>query len=264
MGDLGQLLPDGTLVHLGRRDFQVKVRGFRVELEEIEMTLREHPGIRAAAAVARPDARGETALTAYVVVKAPPGPDGAALRRYLGERLPSHMVPRAIVTLDALPTTVTGKVDRQALPDPDPRAGRPAPVPPRSPVEERVATIWGQVLGVEGVGVDDDFLELGGSSLLATRVVSRVLADLRIDVSVGALLAAPTVAEMAVVITTELAGRLPTGLLADVVDSTGPGGEARHRSARALSPAAPRDRRGACDILPPSPGHSPAPTRRLP
>ena len=209
MGDLGQYLPDGSLVHLGRRDFQVKIRGFRVEVEEIELTLREHPGVRAAAVVARPDARGEPALTGYVVATAPPGPGAAELRRYLGERLPSHMVPRAIVTLDALPTTVGGKIDRRALPEPDPLPARPAPIAPRSPVEERVAAIWAAVLGVEAVGVHDDFLELGGTSLLATRVVSRLLADLRIDVSAAALLAAPTVAEMAMVVTTELAGRLP-------------------------------------------------------
>ena len=216
MGDLGRFLPDGSLVHLGRRDRQVKVRGHRVELEEIEATLREHPGLKSVAVVAHPDARGDTALTGYVVA---PAPDGALLRRFLADRLPGHMVPSVIVEVPEMPMTGAGKIDRLALLA---NSGRPAPrrasTAPRPVFVERVAAIWAAVLGLDAVGVDEDFLELGGNSLLATRVVSRVLEDLDVDLSVAALLAAPTVAEMALVITTQLASRLSPDNLSELMD----------------------------------------------
>lgn len=218
-GDLGQLLPDGALVHLGRRDFQVKVRGFRVELPEVEQALREHPAVSAAVVVARPDARGETALTAYVVPAARPGPGAAELGRFLRGRLPGSMVPSAIVELDALPLTGAGKIDRGALPAPV--APPPASVGPRTPLEERVAAIWADVLGLPAVGVEDGFLDLGGNSLLAARVVNRVLQELHSDVPAAALLAAHTVASMAIAITAHLARRLPPHLLATLAPDAG-------------------------------------------
>jgi hypothetical protein len=161
--------------------------------------------------VARPDARGETALTGYVVPDAPPGPGETALRRFLAERLPGHMVPGSIVALDALPMTGAGKIDRVALLE-APATTTRARIAPRSPIETRIAAMWAAVLGVDEVGVEDDFLELGGNSLLATRVVTRVLQDLGVDVPVGPLLSAATVADMALVIVTELAGRAPGSL----------------------------------------------------
>ena len=223
MGDLGRFLPDGSLVHLGRRDRQVKVRGHRVELEEIEAALREHPGLKSVAVVAHPDARGDTALTGYVVAAAPPAADGALLRRFLADRLPGHMVPSIIVEVPEMPMTGAGKIDRLALPIPGWLAPRRASTAPRTPVEERVAAIWAAVLGLDAVGVDEDFLELGGNSLLATRVVSRVLEDLDVGLSVAALLVAPTVAEMALVITTQLASRLSPDDLSEVMDDPASG-----------------------------------------
>jgi len=199
------------------------VRGHRVELEEIEAALREHPGLKSVAVVAHPDARGDTALTGYVVAAAPPAADGALLRRFLADRLPGHMVPSIIVEVPEMPMTGAGKIDRLALPNPGWLAPRRASTAPRTPVEERVAAIWAAVLGLDAVGVDEDFLELGGNSLLATRVVSRVLEDLDVDLSVAALLVAPTVGEMALVITTHLAGRLSPDNLSELMDDPASG-----------------------------------------
>lgn len=210
-GDLGRFLSDGSLVLLGRRDFQVKVRGHRVELEEVERALRGHEGIRAAAVVARADARNETALVGYVVPDEAPGPSVTALSLFLRERLPSHMIPAVIVAVEALPVTAAGKVDRRALPAPEPLLPSRALILPRTPIETRVAAIWADVLGVESVGVEDDFLTLGGDSLLATMVLARIAEEFGLGLSMAALLQAPTVAEMAVLIVADLMARLPEG-----------------------------------------------------
>ena len=175
-GDLARRLPDGSLEFLGRSDDQVKVRGFRIELGEIELVLREHPGVKAAAAVVREDAPGDRRLAAYVVPAGPQaGLDARGLRDWLRERLPEHMIPAAFVALDALPLSPSGKVDRRALPPPEAarEAGRRF-VAPRSPVEEAVAGIWAEVMKLERVGAEDDFFTLGGHSLLAMQVVSRL------------------------------------------------------------------------------------------
>jgi acyl carrier protein len=198
-------------VLLGRRDFQVKVRGYRVELEEVERALRGHAGIRAAAVVARADARNETALVGYVVAEEPPGPSVTALSLFLRDRLPSYMIPAVIVAVEALPVTAAGKVDRRALPDPGPLLSSQAPIPPRTPIEARVAAIWADVLGGESVGVEDDFLILGGNSLLATMVIARIVEEFGLGLSMAALLQVPTVAEMAVLIVADLMARLPEG-----------------------------------------------------
>lgn len=210
-GDLGRFLPDGSLVLLGRRDFQVKVRGHRVELEEVERALRGHEGIRAAAVVARADARNETALVGYIVPHEAPGPSVTALSLFLRERLPSHMIPAVIVAVEALPVTAAGKVDRRALPAPERLLPSRALILPRTPIETRVAAIWADVLGVESVGVEDDFLTLGGNSLLATMVIARIAEEFGLGLSMAALLQVPTVAEMAVLIVADLMARLPEG-----------------------------------------------------
>src|SRR5262249_1713877 len=177
-GDLARYLPDGTIEFLGRLDHQVKVRGFRIELGEIEAVLSQHPVVRAAAVVAR----GER-LAAYVV--AAPGADVMVsdLLNFLKQRLPQYMIPASFMLLDALPLTPNGKVDRQALPTPD--RARPeleeAFVAPRTPAEEVLAGIFSQVLGLNQVGVHDDFFDLGGHSLLATQVISRVQAALEVE-----------------------------------------------------------------------------------
>ncbi|MFL6196133.1 MAG: amino acid adenylation domain-containing protein [Thermoanaerobaculia bacterium] len=187
-GDLARHLPGGRLEVLGRLDHQVKVRGFRIELGEIEAVLAAQPGVRAAIVLAR-----EERLVAYLVGDAP----AEALRQGLRDQLPDYMVPAAFVTLPALPLTPNGKVDRKALPAPDGQAQAEGYVAPRTPVEEVVAGIWAEVLGLERVGVADHFFALGGHSLLATRVMSRLRAALGVEVPLRDLFAAPRLADFA-------------------------------------------------------------------
>jgi amino acid adenylation domain-containing protein len=183
----------GALEFLGRLDDQVKVRGYRVELGEIESLLGSHPAVRGCAAAVWPDPSGGNRIVAYVVPGEGPLPD---LRSFLLERLPAHMVPSGFVVLESLPLTPNGKVDRKALPAPE------APleedwVAPRDAVEETLARIWSEVLKIGPVSVHSNFFDLGGHSLLATQVVSRVRDELRVDLPVRILFEAPTVAGLA-------------------------------------------------------------------
>jgi len=190
---------DGELEYFGRTDFQVKIRGFRIELGEIETALRAHAALQDAVAIVREDVPGERRLVAYLVAaEGAEVPGAAELRAVLKERLPDYMVPSAFVALDALPRTPNGKVDRRALPVPDAAGGDADTfVAPRTPGEARLAAVFAEVLGVERVGVHDDFFVLGGHSLLAMRVVTRLREALGVDVPVRALFEAPTVAELA-------------------------------------------------------------------
>ncbi|SEH02588.1 amino acid adenylation domain-containing protein [Nonomuraea solani] len=187
-GDVARWLPSGEVQYLGRTDFQVKIRGQRVELGEIETLLTADPAVRAAVVVLR----GER-LVGYVV---PEGDDLPDLAAALRKRLPDHMVPSAWVRLDALPVTANGKLDRAALPDPG-DAGRAPYLPPRDPFEARLATLWEETLGVDAVGVHDDFFALGGHSLLALRLTMRLRKELGRDVPLSSVLTAPTVAQLA-------------------------------------------------------------------
>ncbi|HEV2149507.1 MAG TPA: amino acid adenylation domain-containing protein, partial [Longimicrobiaceae bacterium] len=195
-GDRARWLEDGELEFLGRIDHQVKVRGFRVEPGEVEAALLDHPGVRDAVVAARRDAPGETRLVGYFV-PAPSGPDAAALRAHLAERLPEHMVPAALVPLDALPLSPNGKVDRKALPAPDAAPAAGGYVAPRTPAEELLAGIWSAVLGAGRVGAHDGFFELGGHSLLAMRVASRVREAFGAELPLAAVFEARTLAELA-------------------------------------------------------------------
>ncbi len=175
-GDLARRLADGRLVILGRLDSQLKIRGFRIEPGEIEAVLAAHPMVAEAVVIA-PEGRrlGARRLVACIVPLAQPGPGSDELRRFLAQRLPEHMIPGRFVPFGSLPRTAHGKVDRRRLPGPEP--GRPelatAYVAPRSPVEETLAEIWGQVLGLKRVGADDNFFEIGGDSILSIQIVAR-------------------------------------------------------------------------------------------
>ncbi len=201
-GSLGRQLGDGCLEHLGRKDFHARIRGHGVELAEVERALVNLDQVREAAVIAPPGPSGESRLVAYVV----PAPGSelsvSALRAALGRHLPDYMIPAEFVPLSAFPLTPSNKVDRAALP----RAARTRPlidapfVPPRTPIETTLAGLWAEVLGLDRVGVHDPFVELGGDSLLAARVVSRAVDALGVDVPVGDLLDAHTVAAMALVV----------------------------------------------------------------
>jgi len=201
-GDLGRMLPDGCLLHLGRKDFQVKIKGYRIEIAEIEMALLDHVAIKEAVVRVWEGRPGDQRLVAYIVPAGQQVPTVTELRRFLSEALPNYMIPSIFVTLDALPLAPNRKVNRRALPAPGwsrPDLENPY-LAPRTPVEEGLAEIWAQVLDLDQVGITDDFFELGGDSLLATRVISRVIKTFRVKVLLRSLFKAPTVADMAVVI----------------------------------------------------------------
>ena len=200
-GDVGRMLVDGSIAHLGRKDFQVKVRGYRVEPAEVEGALRALSGVEHAAVMGRSDGQGGHRLVAYVVVS-DAAATAPALRQALRERMPDYLVPTRFVFLPALPLTPNGKLDRLSLPEPG--RGRPAldhaMRAPGTPLERALAAIWADVLEIDDIGVDDDFLELGGDSLRAMQLVSRVRQLSGVDVPVDALFDAPTVALMALAV----------------------------------------------------------------
>ncbi|MGB7946975.1 MAG: amino acid adenylation domain-containing protein, partial [Candidatus Binatia bacterium] len=198
-GDLGRYLFDGAIEFLGRIDDQVKIRGFRIEPGEIEFVLRQHPAVRETVVLAREDAAAGKLLVAYVVPKHDRISYTSELRSFLNEKLPEYMVPSVFVMLHALPLTANGKLDRRALPAPDPT--RPeleqAFVAPKTPVEEVLVGIWSEVLGIEQIGILDNLFELGVHSLLATAVISRVRNAFGVQLTLRSLFEAPTVAGLA-------------------------------------------------------------------
>src|SRR5581483_8263148 len=195
-GDRVRHQRDGRIEFLGRMDHQVKVRGFRVEVGEVEAALREHPLIREAVVEASREGVNSTRLIGYVVPEAGRSVKARELREYLKERLPEYMVPSLFMELEALPLNPSGKVDRRALPSLDHLvSGQETEMKlPQTMVEEVVAGIWAEVLGLEQVGVEENFFELGGHSLLATQMVSRVRQAFRAEVSLRWVFESPTVA----------------------------------------------------------------------
>ncbi|WP_457654564.1 non-ribosomal peptide synthetase [Rhodocaloribacter sp.] len=194
-GDLGRFLPNGDIVFLGRKDFQVKVRGHRIELGEVEAALRSHPAVREAAATVREDRPGDARLVAYAAGEV----RASTLRAHLRALLPAFMVPSDLVLLDALPRTPSGKVDRLALPVPGPASSGPerAYVPPRNEVERTLTELWAEVLGKARVGVEDNFFELGGHSLRAVEMLARVEERMGERLPLAAVFEAPTVGALA-------------------------------------------------------------------
>jgi amino acid adenylation domain-containing protein len=205
-GDVGRFRPDGVLEVLGRRDNQVKVRGVRVELGEVEAALLRHSDLREAAAVVR-EVGGDTVLVAYVAATRTPAPEPAALRSFLRQSLPEAMVPSLFVFLDTLPRTPNGKLDRRALPAPQEARRNEGPAAPRTPVEELLAGIWEEVLGVGPVGLGDDFFDLGGHSLLATQVTARIQDAFGVCFSLRTLFDHSTLERLAAAVEAGLADR---------------------------------------------------------
>jgi len=199
-GDLARFCADGTLAFVGRRDEQVKIRGYRIELGEVEARLAQHPKVSDAVATVAGRALGDTRLVAYVMPSASPPATPAELREFLGSHLPDFMVPTAFVTMDSFPRLPNGKVDRKRLPAPgreifavdDARY-----VAPRDGLEQQLAVIFGEILGLDRVGVHSDFFELGGDSLLAVQMLSRVRAVFGTSVSIRSFFSAPTVTRLA-------------------------------------------------------------------
>ncbi|WP_338910501.1 amino acid adenylation domain-containing protein [Mycetohabitans rhizoxinica] len=208
-GDFARYLPDGNLEFMGRSDHQVKVRGYRVELSEIEAVLQRHPDVAQAIVAIRDDRQGHKQLIGYVVAD-PQGKnklDAAGLRQHVAHHLPEYMVPVAVVLLDALPLTPSGKVDRRALPEPEVVSSYSRT--PRSPQEQKLAELFAEVLDVQQVGIDDNFFDLGGTSLLAMRLVSRIRTALDVEFTIRTLFENLTVASLAQRLTQNTAVRPP-------------------------------------------------------
>jgi amino acid adenylation domain-containing protein len=201
-GDLGRMRPDGCLEYLGRKDSQVKIRGYKIEVAVIEAALHELDIIKDAVVMAQEDQSGDRRLIAYLVPSSQPAPTISALRSALAETFPDYMIPSAFVMLEKLPLTPIGKVDRNALSAPGrarPELGNPF-VPPRTPLERALVDIWAQVLKLDNIGIHDKFLDLGGNSLQATQIISQVSDVFQVELPLRALFESPTVASMATVV----------------------------------------------------------------
>jgi acyl carrier protein len=208
-GDLVRYLPDGTVEYLGRIDHQVKIRGFRIELGEVESQLRKHPAVREAVVIADTDSSGAKRLVAYTVSPESPGPSSSDLREHLKRTLPEYMVPSLFVQLETLPLTPNGKVDRKALPKPElDRSAVEMDGEPQSDAELLLAQIWSEVLDVPRVGTRSNFFDLGGHSLMITRILSRLREALQIELPMKSIFEAPTIAEFAVLVENAVADQI--------------------------------------------------------
>ncbi|HEV8693517.1 MAG TPA: alpha/beta fold hydrolase, partial [Lysobacter sp.] len=198
-GDLVRWLADGSIEFHGRTDLQVKIRGFRIELSEIETVLGQHPAVKECVVIAREETPGGKCLVAYVVTREQPAPTANELRSFLQEKLPDYMLPSAYVFLAGLPLSPNGKVDRRALPAPDDarRDSEKRYLAPRDAMEEQLARIWENVLGIRPIGVTDQFFELGGHSLLAVRVVAQIERAFSKQLPVAAIFESPTIEQLA-------------------------------------------------------------------
>ncbi|MBE9247906.1 amino acid adenylation domain-containing protein [Dolichospermum sp. LEGE 00240] len=199
-GDLARYLPDGKLEFLGRIDHQVKIAGFRIELGEIEAALRQHPQVEQAVVVAREDIPGDKRLIAYVVANSDLGKMSyRTVRDYLRQKLPDFMIPSALIQINALPLTPNGKIDRINLPVPANIRQELAEnfVPPSTPTEQILSVIWGEVLGLQQIGINDNFFELGGNSLLAISIISRIQEAFSVELPLNYLFTTSTIALVA-------------------------------------------------------------------
>lgn len=215
-GDLGRFNANGDLEILGRSDFQIQLRGIRIEPGEIEVTLRQFPGVRESVVVPRQLWNGEEGLVAYVVLDEAQKPTVEEMRRFLQTKLPEYMVPATFEVLDAMPVNANQKIDRRALPAPTlvkPGLDAAAYVAPKTPLEQKLADIWAKTLGLEQVGIEDDFFAIGGHSLLAAQVIYRLQSALKLDVSISRLFELPTIAALAEYLTPLYESNTPSAAL---------------------------------------------------
>ena len=194
-GDLARYWPDGNVEFCGRGDDQVKIRGFRIELGEIETVLARHPAVQQAVLLAQDQEQGDRRLLAYVVARRDQPTSSDALRAYLKQQLPDYMVPAAFILLPKIPLTPNGKIDRQALPAPE-QASASTYTPPATPTEHAVAAIWAEVLRRHPISTSDNFFDLGGHSLMATQVISRIREHFKVELAMRVLFERPTVREI--------------------------------------------------------------------
>ena len=200
-GDLGRISPDGCLQHLGRKDTQVKIRGFRIETYEVELALLQNPAVDQAFVISRDHGNGDNYLVAYIVLGAGLPFSLKELKVFIRERLPEYMLPSAIVVLEALPLTSTGKIDRSALPKPQVTRPMLEPfVPPTGPLQQEIANIWGEVIGLDKIGIDDNLFELGGNSLSAMQIVARIEKSWQVRVPLKRFLEVPTIRSLSDII----------------------------------------------------------------
>ena len=201
-GDLARYLPDGNIEFRGRRDHQVKIRGFRIELAEIEAVLNQPPALRQAVVLAPTGENGDKRLIAYIIPAQEPVPTPNELYDFLRDQLPEYMTPSSFVLLDALPLTTNGKIDTKALPAPDEDQflNTHQFVTPESHLEKKLAEIWSEILGVDQIGIHDNFFHLGGHSLMAIQVVHRINQAFKVDLSVRNIFEDPTIAGLALVV----------------------------------------------------------------
>ena len=219
-GDLGRYLPDGTIEFLGRADFQLKIRGYRIEPGEIEAALVQHLAVEASVVKAVGEQRGQERLVAYLISNQEQVPAVDELRSFLRQKLPEYMIPSTFVWLDALPLSPNGKIDRQALPEPDTVIPKPEKsfVQPHTSLEKVMAGIWSEVLDVEQIGIYDNFfLDLGGNSLLATQVMAHVRETLQVELPLRHFFESPTVAQQVAVILQDSAQRVKVEAIAQLV-----------------------------------------------
>jgi amino acid adenylation domain-containing protein len=227
-GDLVRFRPDGELDFLGRVDQQVKIRGFRIELGEIEAALHAHEAIREAVAIARAGITGEKQLIAYLVTEELPNEEGdkggkltiSALREYLLTRLPEYMIPSQYVFLERLPRTPNGKIDRKQLPEPDPnlRLEERPYVAPQTKIEETIAGLWTELLGIEKVSVNDGFFELGGDSLLVSRLVAKIHTVFAVNLPIRTIFLTPTIRNIAAAVKAQRAMKNDQSFVEEFLD----------------------------------------------
>jgi natural product biosynthesis luciferase-like monooxygenase protein len=218
-GDLARYLRDGKMEFLGRADQQVKLRGHRIELGEIEAALDTHPAVLQSAVILQTDARGDKRLIAYAVFEPGTALTVSAMREFLKDRLPDYLIPSALVQLDVMPLTPNGKIYRKGLPVVKQIKGEDEriPEPPRNRVEEALAWMWAEILGMDEVGIHDDFFEIGGHSILASQLISRLRETFHVELSLRSFFDAPTIAKLAGIISRDEAQAMKVERIAELL-----------------------------------------------